>query len=181
MEKLDAVIICHGEAGGHEGVFSCVDIDRRKRVMAFLFKRKERLTVLLPDISAACQPSVWYRAALSCYIRSQLWVIFSPFFPTCLNDFISSLPPPHHLSVCLSKTFLSLQLFICFYFSPSVPFYSSSNVPVLHSSAILLSKYLRSMTSVSLCLFVFLVNSSIHIHPKRCPGWCDVWWASTLN
>lgn len=67
-------------------------------------KRKDRLTVLLPFISATCQLSVCVRCrpALSRYIVSQLWVIFSPFFPPRLNDFISAPPPPHHLSVCLS-------------------------------------------------------------------------------
>lgn len=130
----------------------------KKETRPFCFKRKDGLTVLRPSMSAACQFGVVRRrAAPSRYVVSQLWVIFSPFFPTRLNDFISSPPPPHHLSVCvtfstsacLPETFCLQAFFppqsVCVCFSRSIP-PKSSCPPCLSPSGI---------TSFSLCPFVF--------------------------
>lgn len=70
-------------------------------------KQPARLTVTLP-----CW---WCRPLLSCYIVSQLRVIFSPLFSTRLSDFIGSPPPPHHLSMCrLFSLCLNFYFFLIF-------------------------------------------------------------------
>lgn len=102
MEKWDATINSYGET-----FFS--------KTHSFSFKKEQNDSVPPIHFWSMSVQFVWCRTALSRYIISQLWVIFTPFFPQRLNDFISS-PPPHHLSmsclfyVCLPKTFfLSVQ------------------------------------------------------------------------
>lgn len=90
-------------------VLSCVRHWPEKKRQGLSFKKKGQIDSALPiHFCYMSAPCVWCRAALSRYIVSQLWVIFSPFFPTRLNDFISSPPPPHHLSVC--RCFLRLSV-----------------------------------------------------------------------
>lgn len=114
-----------------------------KETRPFFFT-KTILTALLPFLSAACQLSVC-DAGQRCLATSCL-SYGSYSHHSFLNDFISSPPPPHHLSmcgfsyVCLSKTFLSWG----FFFPLAVQHY----LP------------LSGITSFLLCLFVFEL-----IHP----------------
>lgn len=117
--------------------------------------------------------SVWCRAMLPRYIVSQLRVIFSPFFPARLNDFISYPPPPHHLPMChffyvcpslsnahfcLKGPFFFFPVFLC-------RLHRFPSVSPLKSSCLALSVFVK-------CIFLFTesrlsLNQFIQLFPSQ--------------
>lgn len=154
-----------------------LDTGQRRRDKAFLLKRKDRLTVLFPFISATCQLSVCDAGqrclATSClsygsYSHHSL-LHASMTSSALLHLLIICLCVAFSTSVCLSKTFfLSSGFFplsVYVYFSPSIPF-----IP-LPWPALSFSITYNLLLIVPVCLSV---NSYNLFHPKRCLGWLTV-------
>lgn len=91
---------------------------------------------------------------LSHYSVSQLRVIFSPFFPTRLNDFISYPPPPHHLPMCrfFSNAHFCLKAFF-FCLHESSPLRQFPSVCPLKSFCLALSVFVKCISLLTeICL-----------------------------